>query len=427
MVRLRSAPWNISPPSSHSVTQPPATGVAPHLQSCRPDPFPTACDCTRRVWDGEPMVGGEFSIGKIAGVDIRLHWSLLVVFGLVTWSLATQSLPVLDSTSGTAAYWIAATAGALLFFAGLLAHEMGHALVARRKGVAVESITLWVFGGIASLQGETNDPADEFRTAAAGPLVSLGIGGLFQLIAQGLTLIDAPTLMAAVAHWLAMTNTVLAVFNLLPAFPLDGGRVLRAWLWRRRQDRASATRTAARAGRGFGYALIGLGLLTFMLGDPVSGLWLVLLGWFLLSAARAEESHSLLLGALKNVRVRHVMTPQPVTISAQLSAAAFIDQAMTDRFTSFPVVDDSSRVLGLITLTRVKEVPADERATTILADITVPLSEVALVTPDDTATTLLERMNSSPDGRALVFDGNSLVGIVSPRDIQRMLDLLGTR
>lgn len=367
-------------------------------------------------------MGGEIRVGRIAGIDIKLHWSLLVIFLLITWSLATAGFSG-ARTAGTTADWVAAVLASTLFFGALLAHELGHALLARRKGLEVEGITLWVFGGASTLKGEAHSPADEFRIAVIGPLVSLAAAAIFAGLAFGLAALGAPRLVVAVPEWLALINVILAVFNMLPAFPLDGGRVLRAWLWRRSRDRAKATRTAAGVGRGFGFGLIGLGLFLLVAGAAINGLWFVVLGWFLFGAARAEESHLLLSQALRDVRVGNVMTANPTVVPAEMTVQDYVTHAMASHYTSFPVVDRAGVVTGLVTMRRVKAAMARGEGRATIGQVAAPLAEVPVVSPADSATHLLEKLGSFPDGRALVFDQRSLVGIVSPTDLQRMLDL----
>ncbi len=374
------------------------------------------------------MMERDIRLGKIAGVEVGLNWSLLVIFWLIAWSLASGVFPELYPGQETASYWIAAVVAAIVFFGSLLAHELGHALLARRKGVKVDGITLWLFGGVARMRGETMDPGAELRITAIGPAISLVAAAIFGLIGLGLSALDASELVVGVPAWLAIINAALAVFNLLPAFPLDGGRVLRAWLWRRRDDRVSATRTAAAVGRAFGYGMIALGLLEFALVASIGGLWFVFLGWFLLGAARAEESQTLLRAALRDVRAGQIMSADPILLPASLSVRSFIeDHAMSQRFTSFPVEDEGGRVVGLVTLARVKAVPVEARDRTTLGEIACPLEQVATASPDDPAVRLLERMQECEDGRALVFEDGRVVGIVSPRDVQRALELAGLR
>ncbi len=375
------------------------------------------------------MVEQDIRLGRIAGIRVGMNWSVLVVFWLITWSLAGERFPHQYPGRPPAAYWAAGLATALLFFASLLAHEMGHALVARRAGAAVEGITLWLFGGVASIRGESTDPRAELRFTVVGPLVSLGLAGTFALVALALGASGAPDLSVGASWWLAIINAVLAGFNLVPAFPLDGGRALRAVLWRRRRDRVSATRTAAAAGRAFGYLLIAAGLLEFALVLSLGGLWFVFLGWFLLGAARAEESSVLLRAALRHVRVADIMSRDPVAVPAGTTVAEFIeDFAMAHRFTTFPVRDPAGSVVGLVTLSRIKEVPRDRRATTSVGEVACPLAEVPTAAPGDPAVVLLERMREDrADGRALVLEDGRLAGIVSPRDVRRALDLAGLR
>jgi Zn-dependent protease/predicted transcriptional regulator len=367
-------------------------------------------------------------LGRVSGVEVGLNWSLLVVFWLLAWSLAAGRFPAQIPGYATVTYWVAGVTTAIIFFACLLAHEMGHAIMARRAGVKVEGITLWLFGGIARLRGEAMNPAAELRITAVGPAISLILAGAFALVAWALESMEASDLLVGVAGWLGFINAVLAGFNLVPAFPLDGGRVLRAILWRRKGDRLGATRTAARAGRIFAYGLIGLGIVEFAYAATFGGLWFVFLGWFLLGAAQSEESQTLLRGALRDVQVEDIMSPDPVAIPESSSVETVIDQyALSHRFTTFPLKDDAGSVAGLVTLSRVKAVPREERPRTPVREIACPMDEVATVRPNDPAVVVLERMQACSDGRALVMENDQLVGIVSPRDVQRALDRAGLR
>jgi CBS domain-containing protein len=219
-------------------------------------------------------------------------------------------------------------------------------------------------------------------------------------------------------------NGSLAVFNLVPAFPLDGGRVLRAWLWGRHGDKRRATASAANAGRLFAYVLIGLGLLQFLIGGFVGGLWFVFLGWFLLSAAQAEASQSMLDDQLHGVTVRSAMTPNPVVVPATVTVGQLIDGWMFDhRCSTFPLVDREGAVTGLVTIARVKSVPADRRATTPAMEIAAPPVELVTCQVDEPLWPVITRLSGSADQRALVYDGDTLAGIVSPSDVTRVLEL----
>jgi Zn-dependent protease len=235
-------------------------------------------------------MGASIRIGRVAGVELALHWSLAIAFVLIAWTLGSQVLPSVVPDQPELAYWLVSALAALLFYVSLLSHEMGHALVARRVGVSVDGITLWIFGGVARLRGEAATPGTEVKIAIAGPLVSLALAVLFGAATFVLDTLNGPPIIEGGCLWLAASNAMLLLFNLIPAVPLDGGRLLRAWLWRRRGDRYRATSTAARLGRIGGFLMMVGGVLELVLQGAWSGLWLVLLGWFLMSAARSEEA-----------------------------------------------------------------------------------------------------------------------------------------
>jgi Zn-dependent protease/CBS domain-containing protein len=364
-------------------------------------------------------------LGRIAGIPVGLNWSVLFVFALLAWELAGLVLPHDQPGHPVALYWIAGTVATILFFASLLAHEAAHALVAKHHGIAVRRITLWLFGGVSELEGEALTPGTEFRVAVVGPLTSLAVavaaGGCSLLLHDGS---GAAPVVAAALGWLAWINLLLAGFNLIPAAPLDGGRILRAVLWHRSGDRVRATTTATRCGVAFGYALIVLGVLE-CLTVGVLGLWFVFLGWFLLSAARAEQTDMLLRSSLGDATVAGLMTADPVTFPASGTVAELVDRRLHHfRFSTYPLVSPDGRLVGLTTLSRIRHVPPDHRSATRLVDTAVPLADVPIAAPDEPVATLLQRMQSSPDGRALVVDGaGRLVGIVSPSDIARYVQV----
>jgi Zn-dependent protease len=363
-------------------------------------------------------------LGRIAGVTVGINWTVLVVFLLVTTGLAAGRFPARFPEENPAAYAVAGLAAGVVFFLSLLAHEIAHAVVARRHGIEVDGITLWLFGGVARLKGEARTPSAELAIAGVGPLVSLVLAAAFAGVAVGLAAAGAPGLAVDAVQWLAVINLVLAVFNLVPAAPLDGGRVLRALLWRWRGDRTAAAVTASRAGRVFGWVLVALGFVQVVIVG-FGGLWLVLIGWFIAMAARAEEQHSRVSGALTDVRVRDVMTPDPTTVPPGLTVDRFVsDVVFRHRHSTFPVVDGDGRPVGLVTLRRVKEVAPAERATTLVDRLACPPEEIPLARPDDALVDLLPRMAGCTDGRALVVDeAGRLVGLVSPTDVTRRLEL----
>lgn len=367
-----------------------------------------------------------FGLGRIGGVRIGVHWSVLVIVVLLVAGVAFGQLPVTAPGYSVAAYLIAGVVTAALFVFSIFAHEIGHALVAKREGVEVDSITLWLLGGVARLRGTARTPGAELRIAGVGPLVSVLAGLIFGALAWIAGVSGFPLLAVAVLGYLAVINTVLAVFNLVPAAPLDGGRILRAIIWAWKGDRHRATVWSARAGRVFGFALIGFGLVRMMLGSLGAGVWWVIIGLFIVSVATAEERISELGTTLAGVRVRDVMTPRPYVVDALMTVSAFLrDVAPVRRHAAFPLVDPDGQLHGMITLNRLRAVAPDDRDTTVLRDVACPPEEIPRADQDEPLTALLARMDGCADGRALVFERGRVIGIVSPSDISRAVSLRG--
>ena len=366
----------------------------------------------------------NLSLGRIAGIHVGLNWSLLVVAALIAWSLATGILPPASPGQNSSAYWTAGIVSAFVFLASLLAHELAHSVVAMRRGVRVDGITLWLFGGVSRFSSDTSSPGAQALITFVGPLTSLVLGALFYLVSLAFGGGGAhPGLVAATLSWLGYINITLGVFNLVPAFPLDGGRLLQSLIWLRTGDRLRATRIAARIGMGFAYLLIAYGLATFFVaGSLIGGVWSVFLGWFLLSAARSEEAGSLIRQALTGISVRDVMTPNPVQAPDDITVEeALHDYVLASRHSSFPTHDASGGLSGLLTLTALKNVAPDARAKTLIKAITCPLDSVSTAGPTDPVTNLLGVAEGCSEGRTLVVDGGRLVGIISPSDINRLV------
>ncbi|WP_225094556.1 site-2 protease family protein [Streptomyces sp. CoH27] len=362
-------------------------------------------------------------LGRIAGVRIGLHWSVLVIFALITVALARGRLPAAHPGHSPVAYWALAVLTAVVFLASLLAHELAHAVVARRNGVQVEGITLWMLGGAARLRGEAPSPAAELRIAAVGPLTSLLAGAVLAGAAVGLRAVHASGLVVEAAVWLAAINVLLAVFNALPAAPLDGGRLLRAYLWHRTGDRLRATRGATAAGRLLGWFMVLTGFADVLFAGDITGLWPALIGWFLIAAATAEARQAQLRGVLDGVPVSRVMTPDPVTVPATAALSDFLAEGPFGpyRHSAFPVLAADGSVAGLVTVRRVDRTPPQERAHTTVGDVMRPLTEVLTAAPDEPVLDLLPRLQESPVRRALVVDGGRLVGILTVADVTRAL------
>lgn len=363
-------------------------------------------------------------LGRISGVRVGLHWSVLGIVVLLITILSVR-LPNIAEGYPWGLYLLAAAVTAVLFVASLFAHEMAHAIMARRNGVDVDGITLWLLGGVARLRSEALTPGAELRISGIGPVTSLGVAAVFGAVAWLVDTAGLGQLSMSVFRYLAGINVLLAVFNVIPAAPLDGGRILRAVVWAWRGDRLTATVLAARAGRLFGFVLIGLGFIQAISGVGL-GLWWILLGLFVVTMASAEEHQARISTALSGLRVRDVMTAHPETAQAERNVAEFLqDVALLRRHSAFPLLDASGRLQGLVTLNRIRSIPLERRPSTSLREAACPPGEIPLAEPDDPLPALLARLNGCSDGRALVFTHGKLVGIVSPSDVARAAALHG--
>jgi Zn-dependent protease/CBS domain-containing protein len=370
-------------------------------------------------------VNPSFELGRVAGIRIGVNWSWLVVFALIVWSLDTTIFPSSKPGLSDGTYLAMALVAAVIFFASLLAHELGHAIQARREGMEIEGITLWLFGGVARFRGMFPSAGAELRIALAGPVVSLVLGVLFVLTAVFAPLPDEAQ---AVAAWLGYINLLLLLFNMLPALPLDGGRVLRASIWVFRGDFGAATRIAAGVGRGFGFLFIAGGVLLAVLwNEVVSGLWFAFIGWFLLSAVSAESRILAVRDAFGGLRVRDLMVREPDTVDAHLTLGEFMDDVVWQRrHTTYPVVEGGIAV-GLLPFRRVAEVPRSEWDERLVRDCMIPRSEVPQLMPDESLVDALVEL-SDGIGRGLVLGAeNHLVGFLSVSDLMRALELGGMR
>jgi Zn-dependent protease len=356
------------------------------------------------------------------GVQIAIDYSWLIIFLLVLWSLAAGYFPGQYPGYSRWSYAAAGLVGTLLFFSSVLVHELSHALVANRIGAKVRKITLFIFGGMAHLSGEPRDPNAELRIAAAGPLTSVGLGALFYAVSLLLARSDVEALWTAVFRYLGFINLSLAVFNLLPGFPLDGGRLLRAYFWRRTGDLRAATRRAADWGAGIAVGLMVLGALQIFGGALVGGLWLIFIGMFLRGAARASYYGLVVESALAQTRVRDIMVPQPVVISPNASVAdAIEDYFLRYGYGGFPVGSDG-RIEGMLSLPAVQRCPREERATRPVRDVMRPLDGL-IIGPDATAATALQRMVACDTGRLVVLERGALHGLITRTGIMRFVDL----
>ena len=372
-------------------------------------------------------MSSSIRLGRLFGIDIGANWSLVFVFALIAWTLANQVLPVDVPGQPALAYWVAGAVGAVAFYACLLAHELAHALVAIRNGVKVAGITLWLFGGVSRLDGEPKNAGAEALIAGVGPLTSLAVA----LITFVLALLPFPALIGDLLAWLALVNVALALFNLVPAFPLDGGRLLGAFFWWRQGTRQRGVHSAVRIGRVFAYLMIAFGVFELYTGSVLNGIWIAFVGWFLLSAGSSEEAGTAIRGLLRSVPVSAAMTSPVVTVPDWVTVDQFIESvAPQHRFTTYPVHDPSGQLTGIVRLGDLVRMPAQARAQERLRDRARPISEVPTSRPDEDLAALLQRIGPGLEQRVLVFDKGQLVGIVSPADVARVLAVrqtLGTR
>ena len=357
-------------------------------------------------------------LGRLFGIEIGLNWSLLFVFALIGWTLAVQILPADVPGQPALAYWVFGVLGAFLFYVGLLAHELAHALIARRNGVKVSGITLWLFGGVSKLDGEPPNAGAEFRITAVGPLTSLGVAGISFVI----SLAPLPNLVADVFAWLAYVNLALALFNLVPAFPLDGGRLLASFFWWRTGTRQRGVHAAVRIARVFAYGMIALGLFELFTGQVISGVWIAFIGWFLLSAGSSEEAGSVVRSMLRSVPVSAAMSSPVVVVPDWLTVEQFLESvAPLHRFTTYPVHNPAGDLTGLVRLSDLVTMPSNERAAARLKDRARPIDDIPSTKPDEDLAALIERIGSKLEQRVLVFEQGKLVGILSPADLARII------
>ncbi len=358
------------------------------------------------------------SVGRVAGVEIGLNWSWMLIFGLIVWSLASSYFPSqYPFLTGAAHFWMA-VAAAILFFGSLLLHEFGHAMQARREGMLIDGITLWLFGGVARFKGMFPSAGAEFRIAIAGPLVTVGLTGAFTVLAA---LVPSSQALHGVFAWVGYVNLLLLVFNLIPALPLDGGRVLRSILWRAKGNFEWATAIAGDIGRVFGYLMIGGGIALVIFSGILTGGWLAVVGWFLLNAAGAERRYGVAHEALSGLRVGDLMVRNPVTAHPDDTIAVFMDRtADTSRHALYPVVRDGELV-GVLPFGRVVHIPRDEWPRRAVSEWMLPPGVLPSLGEDEHLMEALTKLSDTDRRRGAVLRDGRFVGLLSLTDIERVL------
>ena len=361
-------------------------------------------------------------LGRVAGIPVGANWSVVVILAIIADMLAVSFLPAEVRHQSAATYWITGCITAVLFLAALLAHELSHALVARRNGVGVRSITLWGLGGVSELEDDPPNAGADLRIALAGPAASLAAAVVFFGAAAAIGQAGGPDIAVAAAIWLAVMNGLLAVFNLLPGAPLDGGRVLRAALWRHYGDRDRAATSAARCGRYLGVLLAVLGIAELLVtGDFLGGLWLMVIGWFLTSAAAAEEAAVASSAALRGLRVADVMTPDPEIAPGWMTVAEFAGRIAAARSAqrAFPVLSSDARLAGVVVTALLARLSREQRALRRVEQVAVPVPEEYLAAPDDPARSLAARRPLGGEVVAVVLDHGRIVGMVTAADLHQ--------
>jgi Zn-dependent protease/predicted transcriptional regulator len=364
---------------------------------------------------------GSLRIGKIAGIDIFIHVSWIIILVLLTVSLAIGWFPQLYPGQSTAAYWIVSLIAALLLFVSVLLHELAHSLVARRRGLPVKNITLFIFGGVSNIEQEPKDPGIEFQVAVVGPLTSILIGVVCFVLQLPLRGTNSP--LEEILFYLAVTNLLLGVFNLIPAFPLDGGRVLRSIIWKISGSMRQATRAASITGQVIAYLFILLGIWLFFTVSLLDGIWLGFIGWYLLSSAQSANSQVMLASVFNNVTVGEVMNPKPMTVPANISLQQLVDAYFLPGGLRYALVMQADQLVGLITLSDIRHIPREQWGLVPVSSAMIPLSRLHVVSPQQTLSDVLPLMAGRDVNQLPVVQNGAPVGIVSRDAIVQYLEV----
>jgi Zn-dependent protease/CBS domain-containing protein len=362
----------------------------------------------------------SFRLFRIAGIDIGIHYSWIFIFLLISWSLAQGFFPGYYPGWSTALYWITGVAAALLLFVSVLIHELAHSLVAQAKGLPVGSITLFLLGGVSNLQEEPQKPGVEFVMAIAGPLSSIVLAVIFFILNRIIATPDTP--LAAIFFYLALINGILAVFNLLPGFPLDGGRVLRSILWSTTGNLTRATNIAANVGRVLGWAFIAYGVFSLFTGNFFGGIWIAFIGWFLATSANASRQEITLREQLSGTKVKDIMDRQPGTISPETTVDELVNYIFRlQRRRAVPVAQFNN-VVGIVTISDVKEIPHDKWALTPVEKI-MTRNPLYTVSPDDDLVAAMNFLSQHDINQVIVLEKGELVGMLTRAEIINHLQI----
>ncbi len=363
---------------------------------------------------------GSFRIGTLAGIDIYINYSWLIILVFLVWSLATGWFAVLYPGWSPALYWITSIIAALLLFVSVLLHELAHSVVARARGLSVKNITLFIFGGVSNIEQEPSSPGIEFQVAVVGPLVSILLGLLAFLLLLPLRGTTSPV--TAILGYLAYSNVLLGIFNLVPGFPLDGGRVLRSIVWKISGNLRTATRAATISGEIIAYLFILVGIWLFFAGSVLDGIWFGFIGWFLLSSARSANSQAMLQSMFQGVKVADVMNPDPVTVPANISLQRLVDDYFLPKGLRSALVVQGDQLAGLITLSDIRHVPRDQWEQTPVGFSMIPLERLHVVSPQQSLNDVLPLMAGGDVNQLPVTQDGRLMGVVTRDAIMRYLE-----
>lgn len=352
-------------------------------------------------------------LGRLFGLEIRCNWTLLLIFLLIAWTMATSVLPVTAPGQSSLAYWVAGVVGAVIFYSCLLAHEISHALMARHKGVRVAGITLWLFGGFTHLDGQPATARAEALITAVGPATSLLLAGVGFLITLGLSALGAPILITGLLGWLALLNLVLGIFNLIPALPLDGGRLLSSLLWWRSGSRSAGVHQAVRVGVVFAYLMIAGGVFEALQGALLNGIWLAFIGWFLMSAGRSEDRQTQILSRMKGTLVSPAMVAPLIRIPDWLTVDQLLGSGPRE-ISIYALQDQSGQPSGFLSLADLMSVAPGARLQHRVRDFAVPASQLPTTTIGEDLGSLLRRLGPGVGRGVLVMEGSEAVGVLTP-------------
>ncbi len=369
------------------------------------------------------MFGKDVRLFRLFGFEVKIDFSWLILAFIITWTLAHGVFPSLYEGQEVSTYWVMGIIGALGLFFSIVFHELCHSLAARSYGMEMKGITLFIFGGVAEMGEEPPNPRAEFFMAAAGPVSSLLLAGLFRAANVILQAAGAGGLASAVLSYLALINVILAAFNLVPAYPLDGGRILRAVLWKWKDDLKWATRIAADMGTGFGTVLIILGVLQLFAGNVIGGVWWFVIGMFLRNISQSSYRHVVLKKVLEGEKVERFMKRDPVTVPSSTPISDFIeDYVYSYHYKFFPVVE-GGRHVGCITVGQVQQIPREEWGSHTVADISSACSPDNSISPGAEAVDALAMMNRQGTSRLMVVEGGELVGVITLKDLMGFFQL----